>query len=530
MQKGGVLIKEGYNPQTAIIHFIKNSTCKVFSIHSRGGILFKLTLNAGVISPYSATRSNYPNVDIKEIIFKIVFISDDRTIFVLMDKNGDPRTDLTNTTDDEFRNEVSTQIDIFKESLETITISEEINICYLEPICPSIVYTEINTHAAEILGMLGMLLGSTRDDNTKYILDYIIANRGAFSIGFIAMEMMTGFITLYDYIQQQQLAKKGKTQDRKEQYDKNIRMAIHMAMFEIARLFALGYIHGDLNLYNILIHPDYTYFKTQSGTGPLGKGPFGRALLIDFGASFLHGKDTTSNPRDLSSAVENSTTMNSPKFANMTHPLVKDDRGFAFWWPGYQWLKDCNGTLLHDLYVHREMTKEVFYKHVMKAQVVMQTESLYENPFQVQAVEMGGEDDDDSMLGGKNSSLILHQLHTTLPLHTKELDTTELHTKELDTTLPLHTKELDTTLPLHTKELDTTSSTENIFAKLDPEHKLNVEFITDYVKKEKALQQEILESIQQKKGGKKRNKKSKTRKSKTRKSKTRKSKTKRIYK
>jgi hypothetical protein len=486
MQKGGVLIKEGYNPQTAIGFFIENSTCQVFSIHSSGGILFKLTLNAGVISPYSATRSNYPNVDIKEIIFKIVFISDNNQKFQIVDTNRKPLTNLSKTTTAEFINEVSTQIDIFTRSLEGISISEEINVCYLEPICPSIVYTGINTHAAEILEILEMLQNRGIDQYTKNILIYIIRNRGSFSIGFIAMEMMTGFITLDDYIRHN---------------PGNAQMAKQMAMFEIARLFALGYIHGDLNLYNILFHPNYIYF----GNAADDSGPLGRALLIDFGASFLHGKDTTSNPGDLYSAVKHSITMNSPKFANIEDPCVKDDRGLAFWWPHYQWLKlvpDQEIMLnqeLYNLHEEREKIKRQFVLYVLDISEEVSPGSLYVNPFprvsQVPVVEM---------LGGKDSSLILHQLHTTLPLHTKELDTT---------------------LPLHTKELDTTSSTENIFAKLDPEHKLNVEFITDYVKKEKALQQEILESIQQKKGGKKRNKKSKTRKSKTRKSKT-----KRIYK
>jgi hypothetical protein len=473
MQKGGVNINHPYNPQTAIFFFITNSTCQVFSTSTTGGLLFKLTLNEGVRSPYSATRSNYPNKDVTEIIFKIVFISNSGRRFVIFNQDGIPLTKLSSTTTDEFKNEVSTQIDIFTRSLE---INEETNVCYLEPICPSIVYAEININTETILKMLQ---SRGINQNTKNILTYIILNGGSFSIGFIAMEMMSGFITLDQYIRYN---------------PRNAQMAEQMAMFEIARLFELGYIHGDLNLNNILFDPNYIYF----GDGV--SGPLGRAILIDFGATFEHRKDPTIRPVDLYSAVQHSITMNSPKFAGIQHESVQDARGLAFWYPSYQWLKLLDPIQeitfkikLYNLHEKREKAKQKFVAHVMDNSIGLSPGSTYSNPYpQLPEIEMSG---------GNDSSLI----HTPL----QKLDTKELDTKELDT-----------------KEL-----TQNIFDKLDPEHKLNVKFITDYVKKEKASHAEILESIQKKKGGEKRNKKSKTkRKFKAkRKFKTRKSKTKRIY-
>ena len=45
MQKGGVSIIKRYDNNRALNFFLKNYTCNILTYQSRGGIIFKLTLN-----------------------------------------------------------------------------------------------------------------------------------------------------------------------------------------------------------------------------------------------------------------------------------------------------------------------------------------------------------------------------------------------------------------------------------------------------------------------------------------------------
>ena len=71
-QHGGILIKEGRTSKEAYTYFIDNSICELITFETKGGLLFKLKLNAGLDSPYSCSRSNNPNDDIREVILKII--------------------------------------------------------------------------------------------------------------------------------------------------------------------------------------------------------------------------------------------------------------------------------------------------------------------------------------------------------------------------------------------------------------------------------------------------------------------------
>jgi hypothetical protein len=108
MQKGGVSIIEGYdNNNTALYFFLENSTCNILTYKSRGGIIFKLTLNENIISPYIVNRSNIPNTPLNEILIKIVFIDDakpnkkkkkKKRIFQLFDEEINQITEINKTT------------------------------------------------------------------------------------------------------------------------------------------------------------------------------------------------------------------------------------------------------------------------------------------------------------------------------------------------------------------------------------------------------------------------------------------------
>jgi len=58
----------------------------------------------------------------------------------------------------------------------------------------------------------------------------------------------------------------------------NITQYLNLALYEILRLYSVGYIHGDISLANIMINTSYNYTGSNSG----------RAMLIDFGMTFKH--------------------------------------------------------------------------------------------------------------------------------------------------------------------------------------------------------------------------------------------------
>jgi hypothetical protein len=94
-----------------------------------------------------------------------------------------------------------------------------------------------------------------------------------FKYGLIAMEFLSGFETLSDYEIEYN---EGPEYNEGES----------MARYEIARLYQLGYIHGDLHKDNILIHPDYSYFDIKNEDYSNQGDIYGRVMLIDFGSTF----------------------------------------------------------------------------------------------------------------------------------------------------------------------------------------------------------------------------------------------------
>jgi tRNA A-37 threonylcarbamoyl transferase component Bud32 len=158
---------------------------------------------------------------------------------------------------------------------------------YLEPICPSIPFWNIYDYTYFKI-IINFLLRDS-DPYTTKILETIlkVPNLNNFKIGVIAMECLTGFLTLSDY---------------QRRNPSRINITNSMARFEIARLYKLGFIHGDLNKGNVLIHPNYKYFD----------GIDGRVILIDFGATFRPSELPNIDDEHLYEASKQSLLIDSP--------------------------------------------------------------------------------------------------------------------------------------------------------------------------------------------------------------------------
>lgn len=355
-QKGGVFVQPGYNIDSARRFFMDNCTMRVLSYTSLGGVIFILVLNEGVKSPYAMARSNAPFVDVKTLVMKAVLIRNNKKTFNFSFKEYDPLNGvsvesgvrLQTSSVNDFIDEVDVQADIFKKSFDR----------YLEPICPSIVgimvkgpdefpdfydqaifdkMTENEQTARNLFNKLVSLVSVTKD----------------MGLGFIFMECLEGFkpIGLYTYygesdgyyadqamsaglyVVSDDAQNGGNTatssapptasQIARENEKNKIQT---MGLYELLRLYNVGYIHGDPHKSNILFNPDYKYIDEDEYKG--------RAIILDFGRTEPHD-DTQLPTYDLGKVL----------YANLQNIDPK-------WW-AYKWLVDIIDN-------HRDEYRDLF--------------------------------------------------------------------------------------------------------------------------------------------------------------------------
>jgi serine/threonine protein kinase len=464
MQKGGILIKDEFKERysgikitlEAFKEFLYNSVCSLLTYKSRGGILFKLELKDEFVSPYKLSRSNNPEEDVREILLKFVFISEDEKIFKMRDSKGTLLTDLNFTNLSEFENEVRIQTDIFTRSLDE----------KLEPICPDIIFCNKFINVDFIEQIIDVLLPNCKTPQDVNYLKYILNNRelANFQIGVIAMECLSGFVTLHDY---------------QNSNPHKIEITDLMAMFEIARLYKLGYIHGDLNKTNLLIHPTYKYFDKMNG----------RVSLIDFGSTFKPSKLYTIDNHNLYKACIESLTKDAPIY----------DIGTAFYHDSYQWLKIKRpknerivNKYLFELSELREKMEQKFLQHVEESVPVI-VEGIITN--------------NDEMTGGDNQMVSLSLPSQVSPQVSPQV-------------LKFNPELIKSVKPQKTPTIKIEEEP-NVFDELDPAHILTREYIKDYIEKEHEYAEEIIKNVISLKGGKYKRKTKKNKKQKNNKTKKR---------
>ena len=326
MQKGGIVINQGRTPEEAYNFFIDNSTCIIQTHQTSGGIVFKLTLHIGIPSPYSVSRSNDPNAEVRIVILKIVFLNDIGKTFTIITSSGNDFLHLNYVTTGEFRNEIDIQTEIFTRSLDE----------FLEPICPSIVFTDIVENAGIIpfITRLSQNIPTGDTTNAAWLCHRIIINPRLhyFRMGTIMMECLTGFENLIKF--------------PKNEVNEGL------SIFELWKLYQLGFIHGDPHKSNLMFCSSYEYVQ----------GTPGRSLIIDFGASFRNNHLPPIDRTNMIEVTDASRNNSSPMW----------DAGTALKHPGYQWLDFTDPvkrasmvTCLEGIYANRELAKHSFTAHVM---------------------------------------------------------------------------------------------------------------------------------------------------------------------
>jgi hypothetical protein len=169
------------------------------------------------------------------------------------------------------------------------------------------------------------------------------------------MEFLSGFETLDNFL-------KKRVYSRTE----TPKYAESMARYEIAKLYHLGYIHGDLHTENLLIHPTYHYFD----------GIPGRVILIDFGSTFKLEPCKLLNIERDTENKEYYALDPSNLYQPCYHSFIIDSPGYpqgtALTHGAYQWLKVTNfkeeNKKLKDLHNRRVMCIEKFKEHISREQ------------------------------------------------------------------------------------------------------------------------------------------------------------------
>lgn len=245
--KGGLYIKDGYTSDTAFRYFIEYSSVSFLSEGSFGMVL-KCDLNAGVVSPYENLRTIYKGKEVRTLIIKFS---------PLHYKSEFNVGTISSVPIKSFENEIKTQIDIFNKTID-----------HLDPICPSIVYSKYrdrtldtkHPHDIHMVKLLELIISKIKNDDIKKLLSHLLANMEKntnHTFGFIGMEMMDDYVTLYNV-----------NNSYKDVYE----CIARLRLIELA--VKTGYTHNDYHQGNILVN--------QNASGYYGN-KRGHVLLIDFG-------------------------------------------------------------------------------------------------------------------------------------------------------------------------------------------------------------------------------------------------------
>lgn len=285
MYGSGIIHKNISNDNLSyeIFKIITNPETKVkrMGVNSGGGFLFDITLP----KPdefQSLTSQNVTNVT--NVICKIVVIGNNRAVGNISStfKYKQEQREREVTTLEIFNEECNTQIFLYNQSYDK----------FLESICPKIIfYTHINSDNKR------NVMNSTVDNEIINMMKYILSQNGNFyDIGFICMEKLNNMneikhLYLENYVQERQTDLQVKRDINEilttsDEHLLRFKRVLDNYLYELIRLWRIGYTHGDTHLENAMYLDNGTPYHYIDGE---------RVLLIDFGRT----KQNVKNKEDL---------------------------------------------------------------------------------------------------------------------------------------------------------------------------------------------------------------------------------------
>jgi len=236
-----------------------------------------------VVNP---TSSNYhlfgtdtSDVVCKKIFMKMVVVSDSGSARVRVVNHqdwdrGGGRVSINSCPADAFVAELNMQNTIYRKSNSR-----------LNAVCPPIIHAQLHDAAIGVQFATFMKGKSTNGTSSASmrdgLLDKVVKALGSlkqdgtprFRLGVIAMGFTEGSVSVDHWVKKMTIRNRFN----------DARYIEQLAILELLRLYDMGYIHGDFSQTNMMFDPNYNYQGDPHQKG--------RVTLIDFGETFLHGKN-----------------------------------------------------------------------------------------------------------------------------------------------------------------------------------------------------------------------------------------------
>jgi len=259
-------------PEKIFVEFLSNCNVSYFN-NGRFGVGFKASLkpeNSSYTSPYSilSLHNTQSSLTCNTLFIKVCIIlpTDEEMSQMgkdIYDIHVKLNESIDSVTQTEFMQEIANQVDIYKQSNHK-----------LEPLCPPVLYSKVlqNTTSVSLHKIFNIMTDNyTGKETDLKIIDHLIPRYNCIpdyykqylKVGIIAMPFAEQYVTLHSL-------------NTSPMYDYYKLLAV----YEMIRLYKIGYYHGDLHQNNILINPNYVL---QGNSQPLGK-----CILIDFGRTYKH--------------------------------------------------------------------------------------------------------------------------------------------------------------------------------------------------------------------------------------------------
>ena len=295
MKGGVVLVDTAMTERIAFTNFITNCThVRILTDTSRSSLTLHFWGCPPNLSPYRHTRVSHgflptsPERRVTQCLVKLLLLHPTQQQIIprpfVMSNHASDRNDFLLETANSIAAEVNLQYRIYNQSLFPIENVEPAQ-CYFSPVCPAIINYADNIDMPGLGWFWGMIMNklqervpvprpgedpaiSARRNDRQILTDFFTVAQGLMpfggGLGIVTMELMSDCTTMHVYLEDP-----GITVPQRE-------FMRDLAHIQLLRLGAMGIIHADCHLHNVMVNTTVRYLPEPY--------PLGNVFFIDFGA------------------------------------------------------------------------------------------------------------------------------------------------------------------------------------------------------------------------------------------------------
>ena len=295
MKGGVVLVDPAMTERIAFTNFITHCThVRILTDTSRSSLTLHFWGCPPNLSPYRHTRVSHgflptsPERRVTQCLVKLLLLHPTQQQIIprpfVMSNHASDRNDFLLETANSIAAEVNLQYRIYNQSLFPIE-GVELAQCYFSPVCPAIINYADNIDMPGLGWFGGMIMHklqervpvprpgedpaiSARRNDRQILTDFFTVAQGLMPIGgglgIVTMELMSDCTTMHVYLEDP-----GITVPQRE-------FMRDLAHIQLLRLGAMGIIHADCHLHNVMVNTTVRYLPEPY--------PLGNVFFIDFGA------------------------------------------------------------------------------------------------------------------------------------------------------------------------------------------------------------------------------------------------------